>query len=72
MHFYEIRNNQVEGPYAAIITGVESWSGETHLAILGESELRFVPCVPFNDGGRETGEWWVWPIDIVPIDHHVH
>lgn len=62
VHFYEIRNGDVYGPYAAIVTVVDSSvSNMVNLAVIGEAALRFVPLVPYNDGGEEAGVWWMWP-----------
>jgi hypothetical protein len=61
VHFYELRNGDVYGPYAAIVTVVEGPpSNAVNLAVLGEAALRFVPLVPYNDGGRESWQWWTW------------
>lgn len=67
VHFYEIRNGDVYGPYAAIVTVVDSSVSNmanlamVNLAVIGEAALRFVPLVPYNDGGEEAGMWWMWP-----------
>lgn len=62
VHFYEVRNGDVYGPYAAIVTVVDSSVSNTvHLAVIGEAALRFVPLVPYNDGGEEARMWWKWP-----------
>lgn len=58
VHFYEMRGRRVIGPLAAIVT----WTGpdDVTLAVVGEAAMRFVPLVPYDDGGSEAGQWWTW------------
>lgn len=66
VHFYERRNGNVFGPFAAIVTVVEGpYSNAVNLAVVGEAALRFIPLVPYNDGGSEAGVWWTW---VKPVD----
>ena len=59
VHFYEFRHGELYGPYAAMVTSLESRrSSAVNLAVIGEAAIRFIPLVPFGDDGRECGMWW--------------
>jgi len=69
VHFYELEDGTPEavGPLPAIVTGTEeAWAhnsrGEVHLAVFEQMALRFIPLVPYADGGKEAGQWWTWPV----------
>jgi hypothetical protein len=63
VHFYERLGARIRGPLAAIVTGIEDdgvSTPECSLAVLSDGGLRFVPSVPYNDGGETAGLWWTW------------
>lgn len=59
VHFYELRNGEAFGPYAAMVTALAGRrSSAVNLAVFGEAAIRFVPLVPCGDDGRECNMWW--------------
>jgi hypothetical protein len=59
VHFYELRQGEVYGPLAAMVTALAGrHSREANLAVIGEASIRFVPLVPRDDAARESGMWW--------------
>lgn len=74
VHFYEQRGPRIYGPLAAFVTLVEQWpvneSGEVSVAVLGEAALRFVPLVPYDDGGALSAQWWTWPRAVAHVEQN--
>lgn len=67
VHFYELRQGEAYGPYAAIVTVLGGQhSNAVNLAVIGEAAIRFVPLVPYGDEGQESGVWWRWAESVDP------